>query len=89
MTKTKPPVTIRIDDIGKLHPPKTMFLRVEVGKADLPTGDSFEMTVNAGNYAPIVRSKQTGRSFTLSWSDIVSLAITKGIDLEDRQTEKQ
>lgn len=79
-TATTNPNVVSIHDIGELHDPKTMFFRVAVGNAKSSAGEGYEFTVNAGDYAPIIRSNQTGKWFTLSWEDIVSLAIAKGID---------
>lgn len=76
------PLTVPIHDLGELHEPKTLMFRVEVGTAQGPTpGNKYEMTVSAGDYSPIIRSQQTGKWFTLSWQDILALAVTKGIDL--------
>lgn len=67
---------------GEVHPPKTMFLRQEVGKITDDDGNSYEATLNMGGQQPIIHSKQTNKWFTLSWGDIVSLAIDAGIDTE-------
>jgi hypothetical protein len=67
--------------IGEIHPPKTLFFRQSVGDAkDKETGLGYEMTVNMGQYTPIVKSEQTGKWFTLSWTDIINLAVEAGID---------
>lgn len=67
-------------DAGTLHPSRTLMLRVHVGTAESDDGTKYTLSVNAAGYAPIVHSDKTGRWFTLSWQDIVDLAIAKGID---------
>lgn len=63
---------------GTILPPKTMLLRNSVGEAS--NGKlSYEMSY-AMNGAPIVRSLTTDKWFTLSWSDILDLAVKAGID---------
>lgn len=71
MAKTKP--------IGTIHGKYAMFLRVHVGKGSHPDFGSFELSANAGGYMPMVRSDKTGKTFILSWSDIVNLAEKAGV----------
>jgi hypothetical protein len=66
---------------GTIHPKKTMFLRQDCGKAK---GDKVEYELTAAMTGePIVRSSLTGKFFTLSWENIIDLAIEAGIDKED------
>lgn len=68
---------------GRIHAPDTMFLRMHVGEAK--SGDmGYELDTNMAAANPIVRSKQSGKWFTLSWQDIIELAIEAGIDAPDR-----
>ena len=70
-----------IDSIGEIHPPESMFLRNVVGKGN--KGENhYEMDTDTGTGCPIVRSKQTGKWFTLSWTKIVNMAREAGIDEE-------
>lgn len=64
---------------GTIHPKKSLFLRIETGSAEA-NGIKYELTINMGNNAPIVSSSKTGKYFTLSWSDIINLAIDRGIN---------
>ncbi len=64
--------------VGRLHPPKSMFLRVHVGEASKGKR-KYEMSMGI-NSAPIVHSKQTGKWFSLPWNDILTLAQNAGID---------
>ena len=64
---------------GTLHPKKTLFLSMETGVAEA-NGVKYELTINMGNNTPIVSSSKTGKYFTLSWQDIINLAIDRGIN---------
>ena len=66
--------------IGKIHPPKTMFLREAAGTIKDGAGNEYELTTALPSRAPIVFSEQTKRYYTLSWEDIARLAIEAGID---------
>jgi hypothetical protein len=63
---------------GTVHTKEKLFLREEVGKASQEKR-AYEMSTSMSR-SPIIRSKQTGKFFTLSWSDIIDLAIAAGID---------
>ena len=56
-----------------------MILRVVVGEAEDDQGNKYEMTVSMAS-APLLKSKLTGRTFALSWSDILEQAIEAGIN---------
>jgi hypothetical protein len=44
------------------------------------SGQSYEMYLGKISRNPIVKSKITGRLFALPWSEIIKLALAKGID---------
>ena len=44
------------------------------------SGRSYEMYLGKISRNPIVKSKITGRYFALPWSEIIKLALAKGID---------
>lgn len=67
-------------EYGKIHPPRTMFLRSAVGEIADEEGNKYECTTNVAGGHPIIHSEQTGKWFTLAWADIVKLAIESGID---------
>lgn len=69
-----------MSEYGEIHPPRTMFLRNSVGEISDEEGNKYECTTNVGGEHPIIHSEQTGKWFTLSWGDIVRLAIEAGID---------
>lgn len=65
--------------LGTVHPERAMFLRVH--GVDAKNGKlEYECSAGAVGMGPIVLSKQTGLSFTLSWEEIIKLAIAAGID---------
>lgn len=63
--------------IGKLYPKGTMILRQRIGSAE-NNNISLEMSL-ANAVTPCVYCKATGKSFTISWQEIVDLAIKAGI----------
>ncbi len=71
---------------GKIHAAKTLFLRVHVGKANGEDG-TYEMALMGNDNSPVVQSEQTGKWFTLSWTDIVNMAVDKGIDKPTKKTK--
>lgn len=64
--------------IGKIHDSKTLMLRFHVGTAEA-SNNKYDMAISNAN-SPIITSEQTGKYFTLSWDDILALAIEAGID---------
>lgn len=68
--------------IGTIHPPKTMFLHMSLGTATDSEGNTYELSTHPSGF-PIVRSRKTGKWFTLSWPDILDLADRAGIDAEE------
>lgn len=64
--------------IGQIHAPDSLFLRTYVGKATAEDGVEYEMAIQP-NGAPIVECKNTGKWFTLSWTNILNLAADAGI----------
>ncbi len=69
---------------GQIHNSKSLFLREAVGTATDPEAKiKYEMTTINDNRQPMVCSSKTGKYFTLSWEDIVNLAVEAGIDKDD------
>jgi hypothetical protein len=65
--------------IGIVHHKHSMFLRVH--GAEATNGKmKYECSAAVNSMAPIIVSAQTGQSFTLSWQEIINLAIDAGID---------
>ena len=67
------------DGFGKVYPARTLMFRVCVGTAQ-SGGNKYEMTTAVEDMSPIVFSEQTGKWFTLPWSDIIDMARDAGID---------
>lgn len=78
----------KVEQYGKLHASKTMWLRQHVGDAKSDDGFKYEMAVNVAGLHPIVHSGQSGRWFTLNWQDIINLAVAAGIDKPDPEVDK-
>lgn len=73
---------------GKIHPKRTLFLRVHVGEAKDENKNTYELSINANDTSPLVCSKKTGKYFTLSWEDIMNLARDADIDKADTKKTK-
>lgn len=63
---------------GKVYPKRTLFLRVLVGTAKHKKYE-YEMSTSPGG-SPMIESKQTGKYFSLSWAEIITMAVQAGID---------
>lgn len=63
---------------GEILPPGISFLRLASGTAERD-GVIYTLSTSAMD-SPIVRSERTGKTFHLSWSDILDMAIEAGID---------
>jgi hypothetical protein len=62
-----------------------LFFREAVMDEDAKdgNGNAYECTLDIGTRGPLVRSRQTDRTFYLSWHDILALALARGIDGTD------
>lgn len=70
---------------GTIHEKGTLLMRETVGTATLDdTGIEYELTTTMGRN-PLVTSMKTGRTFDLSWNDLVDIAIDAGIDNEPNE----
>jgi hypothetical protein len=68
---------------GTLHRPGSLMLRNHVGSAENPeTGVKYVTSTNFGDWRPIIHSEKTGVSFSLSWQDLINIAVAAGIDKE-------
>lgn len=64
---------------GKIDGPKSLFMNQHVGKADDGEGKEYGLAAHM-DFSPLIKSKTSGRYFTLGWMDIVRLAVAAGID---------
>ncbi len=69
--------------IGRIIPAKAMILRHNVGTATGEDGTEYEMTTSVTDRSPLVKSSKTGKTFSLSWNDIINLAVQAGVDTPD------
>lgn len=68
--------------VGTIHPKGTMLLRQLIGSAKI-NDDGLTLDMSLVNFhTPCVESPRTGRFFTLSWSEIIDMAIAAGITNE-------
>ena len=65
---------------GTIFPESSMFLRKAVGTAESQGGQKYELTTSVPRGSPIVRSEKTGKYWTISWDELITLARTSGID---------
>lgn len=65
--------------VGTFHAPDALCLRQHIGQAQDEAGLSYEVSICPGG-SPHVISRQSGRQWTLSWDELVKLAIGAGID---------
>ncbi len=74
--------------VGRIYPSLSLFFREGAGNATHPDGTEYELSTNMGGRCPIIRSSKTGKWFTLSWEDILALAIAAGIDDDDPEAKE-
>jgi len=76
----KPKMTMGKQGIGFIHSKGSLFLRENVGTADTDEGPAYEMSLHVGSREPILQSVKTGKQFTLTWKQLLELAVKAGID---------
>lgn len=70
------------DTIGKIHPRGTIFLRRSYGKASDPRTDrDYDLDGSTGGL-PMITSGRTGKIWSISWDELIDLAVAAGIDRE-------
>lgn len=67
---------------GKLHPRDVMFFREAVGEATLGE-EQYELCTHAGDRTPLVRNKRTGRTWSISWQQLIEMARGAGVDADE------
>lgn len=67
--------------IGKIYKSMSLFFRQHVGEAKRENSN-YELSMVINDQTPLVCSKQTGKYFSISWQEIIELAIEAGIDKE-------
>lgn len=64
--------------IGTIHPPRSMFLHEGIGGAT-DGENKLAISVSFTSKTPLIRSETTGKWFSLSWQEILTLAVEAGI----------
>lgn len=81
------------EDVGTLHGPSTLFIRASAGSAKLSEGELAGLEFDFGSLglggpgSPYVECKKTGLYFTLTWQEIISMAINAGVCKEHPDME--
>lgn len=65
--------------MSKIYEKRALFLRTLIGEASDEEGNVYELAVTADS-AMLVKSKQTGRTFNITWQDVLELAVEAGIN---------
>jgi len=67
--------------MSTMYPKNAMILRKHVGEAEGSDGRKFEMSL-ANGYIPCVKDLNTGKTWALSWDDIMAQAVAAGVSKE-------
>lgn len=68
--------------MGKMMEKDQPLLHVRVGEANsTETGNTYECLIVNGTL-PALKSKQTGKTYCVSWGELVAWAVKEGIDEE-------
>ncbi len=69
--------------LGKIIKKDSLVLRFAIGKAvDENTTNEYELT-NDCNGRPLVKSLKSGKSWTITWNELIQLAIENGVDTHE------
>ena len=68
--------------LGKIYPPDTYVFMLVVHRKhkDEKSGITYQVATSANCGYPIVTSDKTSNIFTLSWKEIIKLAVAAGIN---------
>lgn len=77
---SRSPKEVSVTIKGHVFEKDTMFFREAVGSAQGAPGYEYELTLNLGGMVPTIRSKKSGRWFTLPWRSMLAAAVEAGID---------
>lgn len=69
--------------MGKMMEKDQPLLHVRVGEASsTETGNIYECLLVNG-HLPAIKSKKTGKTYCVSWGELVAWAVKEGIDEEE------
>ena len=72
---------------GQIFDENTLELGHSAGEALGKDGLKYELSTDLANGQPVIRSLQTGRSWTITWEELILLARSAGIDREQASHE--
>ncbi len=80
---SKNPETSKPDQIeeviGQVLPKDALFRSVGVGSAQDPdNGREFDLSIDM-NHQPLITSKSTGKTWAITWGELISLAVVAGV----------
>ena len=67
---------------GQMLAAKSLILRIYFGEAKDCVGVKYELSTTPGG-TPLVKSGKTGKTFSLSWTDVINMAKAAGVDKSD------
>jgi hypothetical protein len=67
---------------GTIYSPDHIFVRVEIGSATGQDGAKYDLGTSVDGQ-PLIRSSKTGKTFSLSWNELLNMAVDAGIDEQD------
>ena len=68
-------------ELGTVYSKDSMVLRTANGQANGEDGLNYELSSGMSG-APLIKSEQTGKYWSISWQELVNLALAAGIDNE-------
>lgn len=72
--------------IGEVHSKDSMFLRISVGSATSGDGTKYDLDTGM-NGTPMIMSSKTRKTWSISWNELIELAIAAGIDEESEAAD--
>lgn len=69
---------------GKIYPKGALFLSVAIGSAGNEER-GYELLTSGSSGAPMIESNQTGKTWSISWKELLDFAIAAGIDSEEQE----
>lgn len=74
-----PPAPGKEETIGEVLPKGALFLSVGVGSAKDPdNGEEYDLSTDM-NHQPLITSKSTGKTWVITWGELISLAVVAGV----------
>ena len=71
---------------GKIYPNGTLVLSIEAGSAGNEER-RYQLLTSGASGVPIIESKQTGKAWSISWEELIAMAVDAGIDRDEQKEE--